>query len=227
MRPVTIAFGAVALLGVIAPLRLMSLASDTTEQARSAGVLRLYLARHGQTDWNLEGRLQGSSDVPLNRTGQQQAALLAERLSGIDLDAVYSSELQRSRETAHVVHGLAPVTALAGLNERRLGVFEGQLTSPEYVRRSRDLNDTLGGGESLSQLFTRVKATLADILSRHRSGAILIVGHLGTNQMLVGALFGLSPEQAVSFQQANDELYLCELVSGRAARFWKLVMPPG
>jgi probable phosphoglycerate mutase len=221
----TIAFGAVALLGVIAPLRLMPLASDSTEPARSGGVLRLYLARHGQTDWNLEGRLQGSSDIPLNRRGQQQAALLAERLSGIDLDAVYSSELQRSRETARVVRGSAPVTSIAGLNERRLGAFEGQLGSPDYSRRSRDPDDTLDGGESLSQFFTRVKTTLTDILARHRSGAILIVGHGGTNQMIVRDLFGLSAEQAASFQQANDELYLCELVLGRPVRFWKLVMP--
>jgi probable phosphoglycerate mutase len=188
-------------------------------------VLRLYLARHGQTDWNADGRLQGSADILLNSAGRQQATLLAQRLAGVRLDAVYSSELRRSRDTAEMVRGAAPLIALAGLNERRLGAFEGRSATPEYTRRNRDPDDALDGGESLSQFFARVRTTLTDVLRNHPSGAILIVGHGGTNQMIVRALFSLSAERAAEFQQANDELYLCELVSGRPMRFWKLVTP--
>jgi len=188
-------------------------------------VLRLYLARHGETEWNRDRRLQGSADIPLNDTGRRQAAALADRLSGVQLDAVYSSELRRSRDTAAIVHGAAPIVALAGLNERRLGVFEGQISSAEYERRRQDPDDTLDGGESLSQFFARIHATLESLLRRHRSGAILIVGHGGTNQMIVRALFGLSAEKAAAFNQANDELYLCEIASGTARRFWKLTDP--
>jgi probable phosphoglycerate mutase len=184
--------------------------------------LRLYLARHGQTDWNLEKRLQGSADIPLNATGRRQAASLAQRLAGVHLDAVYSSQLQRSRQTAEIVHGAVPLIPLIGLNERRLGSFEGRPSSPEYERRSQDPDDTLDGGESVAQFFARVRTTLDDLLARHRSGAILIIGHGGTNQMIVRALFKLPPEQAAAFQQANDELYLCEIVTGSAQRFWKL-----
>ena len=68
--------------------------------AQSTGTLRIYLARHGETDWNAELRLQGRNRYPLNSTGRQQAAKLAERLKGVRLDAVYSSTLSRSRETA-------------------------------------------------------------------------------------------------------------------------------
>jgi broad specificity phosphatase PhoE len=161
----------------------------------------------------------------LNDTGRRQAAALADRLRGVQLDAVYSSELKRSRETAAIVHGAAPLVALAGLNERRLGVFEGQISSEEYERRRQDPDDTLDGGESLSQFFARIHATLETLLQRHRSGAILIVGHGGTNQMIVRALFGLSAEKAAAFNQANDELYLCEIASGTARRFWKLTDP--
>src|SRR5205809_2046906 len=91
---------------------------------RSAGPLRIYLARHGQTDWNAAHRLQGWTDIPLNATGREQAARLAERLKGIRFDAVYSSVLARSRETAEIVHGAVPIDSLAGLNERRLGKYE-------------------------------------------------------------------------------------------------------
>src|SRR5215510_5655018 len=80
--------------------------------AQSAGTLRIYLARHGETDWNAELRLQGTSDIPLNSKGRQQAAKLAERLKGIHLDAVYCSTLSRSRETATIVRGGAPMKNL-------------------------------------------------------------------------------------------------------------------
>jgi len=194
--------------------------------ARSTDVsLHLYLARHGQTDWNLDGRLQGSADIPLNTTGRQQARMLARTLAGIHLDAVYSSELKRSRETAEIVHGSASLTMLAGLNERRLGAFEGRPSSPEYEHRRQDPGDGLDGGESLTQLLARVQTALEGILARHRSGTVLIVGHGGTNQMIVRVLFGLSAERAAAFQQSNDELYLCEIASGKAQRLWKLSNP--
>jgi broad specificity phosphatase PhoE len=189
------------------------------------GVLRLYLARHGETDWNREGRLQGSADIALNGTGRRQAEVLAERLRDVHLDAVYSSELRRSRDTAAIVRGTPPPSALAGLNERRLGAFEGHPSNAEYDRRRQAPDDTLDGGESLSQFFARIQTTLATLLLRHRSGAILVVGHGGTNQMIVRALFGLSAEKAAAFNQANDDLYLCEIASGKAIRFWKLTDP--
>jgi broad specificity phosphatase PhoE len=209
---------------VVCCAAIVGVASGRTRASRLPDVndtLRLYLARHGQTDWNLERRLQGSTDIPLNATGRQQAATLARRLAGVHLDAVYSSKLQRSRETAVMVHGASPVMSLEGFNERRLGAFEGRLASPDYERRSQDPNDTLDGGESLSQFYARIRTTLDGILARHGSGAILIVGHGGTNQMIVRALFKRSPDRAASFQQGNDELYLCEIVSGTAQRLWK------
>jgi probable phosphoglycerate mutase len=217
------------LVGVVVPHRAGHSAASALVLAQppsvEANTLRLYLARHGQTDWNLEGRLQGNVDIPLNATGRRQAMQLARRLAGIHLDGVYSSELRRSRETAEIVRGSASVTPLTGLNERRLGAFEGHPSSDAYERRSRDLDDTLDGGESLSQFFGRIQTALNSILERHLAGAILIVGHGGTNQMIVRSLFHLSAEQAASFQQGNDELYLCELTSGVPARFWKLLTP--
>src|SRR5438093_5554077 len=91
--------------------------------------LRIYLARHGQTDWNREGRTQGGMDIPLNETGRQQARQLKIRLASIRLDAVYSSTLSRSRETAEIVQGGGTVVKLPGLIERRFGKFEGKPTN--------------------------------------------------------------------------------------------------
>jgi broad specificity phosphatase PhoE len=192
---------------------------------QNPATLHLYLARHGQTDWNLDGRLQGAADIPLNATGRRQAAALAEQLKGIHLDAVYSSALKRSRDTAAIVHGAAPLRPLAGLSERRLGDFEGRHSDADYLRRSQLPDDTLDGGESLTQFFARILTTLDGILARHPSGAILVVGHGATNQMIVRALFHLTPQQAAAFQQANEDLYLCEITAGRAQRLWKLTDP--
>src|SRR5881396_3482425 len=90
-----------------------------------AATLRIYLARHGQTDWNAQSRLQGRTDIPLNPTGREQASKLAALLKGVRLDAVYSSTLRRSRETAEILHGITPIESLDGLCEQGLGKFEG------------------------------------------------------------------------------------------------------
>src|SRR5688572_5903301 len=115
-------------------------------------VLRIYVARHGQTEWNAARRLQGGTDVPLNETGRRQAAALADRLAGVRLDRIYSSALQRSRQTAEALQGRAPLEALAGLNEQSLGAFEGLYMDgrdpqreAEYERRSLDPEDRLDG----------------------------------------------------------------------------------
>jgi broad specificity phosphatase PhoE len=96
-------------------------------------------------------------------------------------------------------------------------------TLEEFTKRSRDPNDDLDGGESLNQFYERVRAAIVDIRRQYRSGAILIVGHGYTNQMILRAIFDLTIEQAISIRQANDELYLIELDSGNAPRLWKLI----
>jgi probable phosphoglycerate mutase len=211
-------------------LLLLPAATGLAAWQKSSGSLQIYLARHGQTDWNTEHRLQGSADIALNNMGRLQAAQLAKRLADIHFDAVYSSALTRSRTTAEIVRGGVPLTIVPGLNERRLGAFEGRRTdaadpaaAEAYLKRSQDPNDQLDGGESLIAFFDRVHAALTHLISQDPSGTILIVGHGGTNQMIVRSLLGLSPAQAASFQQANDDLYLIQLDAARHARAWKLV----
>lgn len=210
--------------------------------AQKGGTLRVYLARHGQTDWNVEGRLQGGTDTKLNDTGRQQARELANRLRGIVLDAVYSSALSRSRETAEIARGTVPLLSLAGLNERRLGKFEGlkiasstttgaptresmndAAVTQEYVKRTNNPDDTLDGGESLTEMASRVSVTVETITTKHPAGTVLIVGHGLTNKMILRALLGLTLDQANGIQQANDELYLVEIDRGVPPRLWKLI----
>jgi 2,3-bisphosphoglycerate-dependent phosphoglycerate mutase len=209
---------------------LLTTASPTWSQ--STGTLRIYLARHGETNWNAERLLQGGTDTALSPRGWEQAAQLAERLKGVQLGAVYCSTLSRSRDTAEIARGNAPLKSLEGLGERKVGKFEGKrldktidpATAQEYSKRSRDPEDELDGGESLNQFYGRVRAALDSILSQHSSGAILIVGHAITNQMILRAIFHLTVQQAILIKQANDELYLIELDAGNVPRLWKLIM---
>jgi broad specificity phosphatase PhoE len=93
----------------------------------------------------------------------------------------------------------------------------------EWRRRRRDPEDELDGGESLNQFYERVRAALGVIRSEHSSGAILIVGHSLTNQMILRAIFGLTMQKATSIRQSNDELYLIELDPGNPPRLWKQI----
>jgi broad specificity phosphatase PhoE len=217
-------------------LRLIWLAALIVLQGPPAiadDVLRIYVARHGQTDWNKAGRMQGQKDIPLNETGRGQARELADRMAGVPLDAIYTSALQRSRQTAEPLQGRAPIVALAGLNEQSLGAFEGVSKEDEdrarradYERREKDPEDTLDGGESTSQHFIRVKAAVQTIRDQHPRGNVLIVAHGGTNVLILRSLLGLDPDQASPINQASDELYMVELRPGQQARLWKLI-PPG
>ena len=189
-----------------------------------------YFVRHGETDWNAESRIQGGTDTELNATGRQQAVDLASRLKGAHLDAVYSSTLRRSRDTAELVRGQVSLTSLAGLNDRKQGKFEGRridgsdpVTAAEYQRRTTDPDDTLDGGESLNQFSERIRAAIALIRNQHPAGAVLIVGHFITNQMILGSLLNLTSEQARSINQSNDEVYMIELEPGNPTRLWKMI----
>ena len=194
-------------------------------EAQANGTLRLYIARHGETDWNLEHRLQGSTDRPLNETGRRQAVELADALKGIHLDAIYSSTLSRSRETARTVAGSTmTVKSLDGLRERNYGHYQGGSdTAAEYLRRSNDWTDRLDDGESLNQLLARSRESLAQIRREHPTGNVLIVAHRITNQMLLRALLDITPEQTVKIVQDNDEVYLVEIDPGAKPRLWKLI----
>lgn len=153
----------------------------------------LVLLRHGETDWNLEGLLQGQlcPGPPLNQRGVKQAQAAAERLRGEQFDAVYSSDLLRCMTTAEMVvsaNGGSKVTPRCDLRERRLGVLEGstlQAAARQWPAAVLDLQSDdphrqiQGGGESAHQLQARVEEALASIAAAHPGQRVLVVTHGG------------------------------------------------
>ncbi|MEK7330851.1 MAG: histidine phosphatase family protein, partial [Candidatus Eisenbacteria bacterium] len=112
MRHLTSRRTGIALTFLFCALLAPAIGARAADLAPATGTLRIYLARHGQTDWNAERRMQGSIDTHLNATGREQAAKLAARIKGLALDRVYCSRLSRSRETAEIAHGSVPIDSL-------------------------------------------------------------------------------------------------------------------
>jgi broad specificity phosphatase PhoE len=141
----------------------------------------IVLVRHGETDWNLERRVQGHTDRPLNETGRAQAVALAELLATERFDAVYSSDLQRARDTAALIaerHEL-DVIETSGLREKNFGSWEG-LTDTEILARFPDArNGQWGDEENGDDLAVRVVAELERIAAEHSDGHVLVVSHGG------------------------------------------------
>lgn len=152
----------------------------------------LCLIRHGETDWNREGRAQGLEDIPLNETGRDQARRLAARLAGEPWTALYSSPLSRALETARIVGaatGLAPQVEPL-LVERNMGAIAG-LTFAEREARFPGLPlDAIPGVEPLADLTRRALAAVDRIARQHPGGRVLVVGHGGLFGALVLHLSG-------------------------------------
>ncbi len=156
--------------------------------------VRLLLARHGQTSWNVEGRYQGSTDIPLNAHGLEQAAALAARLAAEPLDVIYSSPLQRAHQTAEAVaayHGL-PVHDDPRLQEIGFGSWEGithqeaEVRDPGALRRWR--RDPFAAmppdGEAIADVEARIAALLRD-LAAHEGQTALLASHCAILQVLL------------------------------------------
>jgi broad specificity phosphatase PhoE len=137
-------------------------------------VTELLLVRHGETDWNAAGRLQGHTDRPLSGYGREQARRLAEELASEEFDAIYASDLARARETAAIVgERLRQEVVLdADLREKNWGTWEG-LTSTERL-------DVELVGESPDQHEKRMLAALGRIAAKHPYGRVLVVTHGGS-----------------------------------------------
>ena len=147
----------------------------------------ILLARHGETDWNREGRFQGHADPPLNDTGRAQAEGLAAELEGVELAAVYSSPLRRAIETAGLVasaHDLEPV-ALDALREVDVGSWQGltradiETRFPDEFARWLDYEQGWTDGESYEEMGRRVVAALLKLGAQHDGERILAVTHGG------------------------------------------------
>ncbi|HAY61810.1 MAG: alpha-ribazole phosphatase [Acidaminococcaceae bacterium] len=162
---------------------------------------KLYLIRHGETEYNTTYRFQGQSDIPLNKNGKRQAGRLAAFFRGIPLDAIYCSSLGRARETAETIakaKGLTPV-ALDAFQELRFGKWEGmtgQDIQKQYAKEWKDFfanpaNTIVPGGESMNDVQQRAYPALRKILEKYPQGDVALVAHGGILRVLICTMLGV------------------------------------
>jgi probable phosphoglycerate mutase len=170
--------------------------------------IRIVLLRHGQTAWNAsagEERFRGRKDLPLDRRGQAQARAVADWLSSEPLVALYSSPLQRARQTLQPLasdQGL-PVEVHEGLIDIDYGRFQGlthveaRTTDPELygLWRTAPSRVRFPGGEALADVQARLRAILAELAARHPGGTVVLTGHEMVNKVLACTLLGLDLDQ--------------------------------
>lgn len=180
---------------------------------------RICIVRHGETDWNAARRIQGQLDVPLNATGHRQALAAARGLAREPFAALYSSDLQRARDTAAAAAQLLqlPLRPEPGLRERHYGDFQG-LTQDEirqhadYARyANRDPSFAFGSGESLAAFAERIKATVNRLAQAHLGKSILLVAHGGVLDIIYRVATHRPLETARDFAIPNAALNWIEV----------------
>lgn len=173
-----------------------------------------YLMRHGETDWNLEGRILGQGDPPLNAKGRSQGQGLAERVAGIDFDALYTSDLTRARMTAELVAAGRPGLSIEcdpRLREGNAGDATGMFRAEVHSRWILDEPHGLpAGAESRDQLGTRVVAFMAEAAARHSAQTVGVVTHGGVLRAVMAHLLGLPFSQKLPFAFDNCSVTLVE-----------------
>ncbi|MBK1989291.1 histidine phosphatase family protein [Sphaerospermopsis aphanizomenoides BCCUSP55] len=189
---------------------------------------RLLLVRHGETEWNRQGKFQGQIDVPLNDNGRSQAAKAGEFLQDVALDFAFSSTMARPKETAEIIlkpHPDVKLELLDGLREISHGLWEGKFEAeieqefPGELERWRTIpaEVQMPEGENLHQVWERSVAAWQSILQAAEENHLqtgLVVAHDATNKTLLCHILGLSPENFWNFRQGNGAVSVIDYPSG-------------
>ncbi len=192
--------------------------------------VRLLLVRHGETDWNRQGRFQGGIDVPLNETGRQQAQQVAKFLKTVPIDFAVSSPLSRPRETAELIlrhHPGVSLELIDGFREISHGAWEGKLEAeieqlyPGELQRWREYpaEVQMPAGENLHQVWQRAIAAWDTMVQSAKTNTTqpkigLVVGHDATNKVLLCHIAGAGAPQFWSFKQGNGAVSIVDYPSG-------------
>jgi probable phosphoglycerate mutase len=200
--------GALFLLGVIC---------YNLQNSSARGVkMILYVVRHGETDFNVQERYAGSTDVPLNKKGLEQAGQLARELVKVSFDIIVTSSLIRAKQTAEIISKIkgTPIVISEGFTERNVGVYEG-LTRKEAKEKypelwekgsTRLIDDAPTGGETIRQFEERITAALVEIEKRYASKRVLLVTHAFASRIINRHYKNLTYDEMHEFSLGNCEI---------------------
>jgi probable phosphoglycerate mutase len=183
-------------------------------------LIKIYIARHGETAWNVEGKIQGRSDPDLSPKGVAQSLALLDQLKDQPISAIYTSTRQRSIRTAQPIATFLnlPIQRQPELDEIAFGIMEGVqvLNLPEELKREWErfkenrFTYRIPGAENFTDVAARLKPFKEKILRDHAGQEILIVGHMIVNRFLIGMLLEYPLEEIQRTEQHNGFVYLVE-----------------
>ena len=175
----------------------------------------LYLVRHGETSYNAERRIQGSSDIPLNAKGIQQAEQAAEKLTNLGIEVLLSSLLTHARQTAEIIGNKLNLETILmpQFVERRMGIFEGVTYSEINEKQPEMWNQFMHqyfaappSGESLFEVSLRVKDGLDIIRETYPNKTVLLVAHGYVGRVINGIIKRVQDEEFYDFLLSNGEI---------------------
>jgi probable phosphoglycerate mutase len=189
----------------------------------------LCIVRHGETDWNNAGILQGWFDIPINELGRTQAYELAKSFVGAGFVAVWTSPLVRASETSEIIAtvlNLPPPTHHEGLKERNFGVIQGVPKSelaelnPLLLQQIQRRNPSahFEGGETMDEFAERVLSALRDIGACHRGDRVLVITHGWVMDVVTRHMNGLARSAALQLKRKNGESLWLEVLNNGECR---------
>ncbi len=176
--------------------------------------MRLFVARHGQTTWNVLNKVCGRTDAPLTELGRQQAVLLAETTADSGIDLIIASPLQRAVDTAKAVSEVcgAPIITDERLIEQDYGIYEGvDRKDPGFQSNKRLFAYRYPQGESMMQLASRVYGLLEDVKNQYADKTVLLVCHNGICRVIHSYFHDMTNEEFATFSMDNAALAEYEL----------------
>ncbi len=176
--------------------------------------MRIFVIRHGETESNQQGLIQGNIDSRLTPLGVRQSQLIAEELKGADIDFIFSSPASRARQTAQplAIPRSLPIAIVPGLREREYGIYEGKTlqeiksTHPELFATGSekiDLDAKPKDGESLREVAGRVVPFVDRLKAHLKNQTVAIVAHGIVNKIIIGELIDCSLENIGAYRQSN------------------------
>ncbi len=189
------------------------------------GGTRIYLVRHGETDWNRNGQFQGQRDIPLNAQGQIQAQNAQKLLAQVTLDFAVSSPLSRARQTAEIIlasHPGLPLHLLPELQEISHGAWEGKFhrdVEREFPGMLATWNQNpeqvqMPGGENLGQVWERAGRAWQQMMSQYEGRQGMVVAHDAINKAILCRLLQLEPAHFWLFKQGNGGISVIDYPEG-------------
>ncbi len=183
-------------------------------------MIKIYVARHGETPWNAENRIQGRSDPGLSARGRAHSLELLERFKHQPISTIYTSTLKRSFDTARPLADFLnlPIHKQPELDEIFLGIWEGKILTDVDQLGRKEWEEFMAnrftyrkhGGENYNDVVTRLKPFVERILRTHAGEEILIVGHRAANRMLIAMLVDYPFQEALRIEQDHDCVYAIE-----------------